>query len=48
MNITIHYTFVSLPHSWLCDAVFRLVPDSIAYLGYCVCCSSVTWLHVPA
>ncbi len=26
---------MSLPHPWRCDAVFRLVPDSIAYLGYC-------------
>lgn len=25
--------FVFLPHPWRCDAVFRLVPDSIAYLG---------------
>jgi len=33
--LTLHYNLASLPHPRRCDAVFRIVPDSIAYLGYC-------------
>jgi len=32
--LILHYTLASLPHPRRCDAVFRIVPDSVAYLGY--------------
>ena len=33
--LTLHCTLASLPHPQRCDAVFGIVADSIAYLGYC-------------
>lgn len=33
--LTLQHIVASLPYPQRCDAVFRIVPDSTAYLGYC-------------